>query len=103
MNVVVGDERAPNAVLLRGGSPAVGRAVMARRRGRADHLSDGPGKLTQALGVTGEHDGTSLTDGPVRLLAGDLSDPSRIVATSRIGISKAVDWPWRFVLESPGE
>lgn len=103
MNVVVNDERAPNAVLLRGGSPAVGRAVMAERRGRFDHLSDGPGKLTQALGVTGDHDGTDLNDGPVWLLPGDPIDPERIEATPRIGISKAADRPWRFVLRSPGE
>jgi DNA-3-methyladenine glycosylase len=76
---------------------------MAKRRGRSDHLSDGPGKLTQALGVTGDHDGTDLTDGPVWLLPGDPIDPSRIVATPRIGISKAADRPWRFVLESSSE
>ncbi|GMQ85945.1 MAG: DNA-3-methyladenine glycosylase [Acidimicrobiia bacterium] len=103
MNVVIGDERAPNAVLLRGGEPVAGLETMVRRRGRADHVADGPGKLTQALGVSGEHDGTSLTNGPVRLFPGDRIDPVRIVATPRIGISKAVDWPWRFVLESTGE
>ena len=58
----------PAAVLLRGGRPVAGEEHMRQRRGRADHLCDGPGKLAQALGVTGECDGTSLLDGPVRLV-----------------------------------
>ena len=102
MNVVVGDEGTPNAVLLRGGVPVVGADVMERRRGRADHLADGPGKLTQALGVTDAHDGSSLSDGPVLLTPAQPPDGWTILTTPRIGISKAVDRPWRFALESPG-
>jgi DNA-3-methyladenine glycosylase len=95
MNVVIGDEETPNAVLLRGGHPVVGRRVMVRRRGREDHLADGPGKLTQALGVTGADDGSSLVNGPVRLLPGEPT--SDLTTTPRIGITKAADRPWRFV------
>ncbi|MBT8202510.1 MAG: DNA-3-methyladenine glycosylase [Acidimicrobiia bacterium] len=97
MNVVTGGVDDPSAVLIRAGRPVIGADIMARRRGRADHLADGPGKLTQALGVTGDHDGTSVWDGPVRLLEGS---PRRghIIASPRVGISKAVAWPWRFVL-----
>lgn len=98
MNIVVGGEGVPHAVLLRGGSPVQGIEVMRRRRGRDDHVADGPGKLTQALGVTGDHDGSSVLDGPVRLLRG--SGAGRITATPRIGITKAADRPWRFVASS---
>ena len=97
MNVVIADEDTPNAVLLRGGEPTVGLETMMERRGRADHVADGPGKLTQALGVTGEHDGIDLAAGPVRLIPHEAG--GRIVTTPRIGISKAVEWPWRFMLE----
>jgi DNA-3-methyladenine glycosylase len=97
MNIVTGDMGDPSAILLRGGRPLVGVDIMARRRGRPDHLADGPGKLTQAMGVTGEANGSSVLVGPVELLSG--GKPSgHIIATPRVGISKAVAWPWRFVL-----
>lgn len=97
MNIVTGRPDDPSAVLVRAGRPLIGADIMARRRGRSDHLADGPGKLTQALGVDGEADGTSVLAGPVRLL--DRSVAGRqIIATPRVGISKAVAWPWRFVL-----
>ncbi len=95
LNVVVGEEGYPAAVLLRGGRVMTGRDVVIRRRGRTDHLTDGPGKLTQGLAVSGEQDGVSLLRGELRLLPGDV--PSRIVATTRVGITKAADRPWRFV------
>lgn len=101
MNVVVDGAGTPNAVLLRGGVPVAGADVMERRRGRNDHLADGPDKLAQALGVTGEQDGTDLTDGPVRLIPDERPRDGQVVATPRIGISKAAEWPWRFVLQSP--
>jgi DNA-3-methyladenine glycosylase len=97
MNVVAGREGRASAVLLRGGRPARGVAVMMRRRGREDHLTDGPGKLCAALGVTGDHDGVSLRSGPLRLLDGPPAD-GEITATPRIGISKATERPWRLVL-----
>ena len=75
LNAVTGAVGEPAAVLLRGGRPVVGEEHMRRRRGRADHLCDGPGKLAQALGVTGECDGTSLLDGPVHLV-GEPSGPA---------------------------
>lgn len=101
MNVVIGDAKTPNAVLLRGGEPVEGHKVMVHRRGREDHVADGPGKLTQALGITADQDFTSLSTGPVRLSPWPAPDGSRVITTPRIGISKAADWPWRFVLESP--
>lgn len=96
MNVVCGPEGVAMAVLLRGGTPLEGTPAMERRRGRREHLTDGPGKLCQALGVSGDHDGTSVVTGPVRL--GERVLDGEIETTPRVGISKAVDRPWRFVL-----
>lgn len=96
MNVVVGPSGTARAVLLRGGEVTAGADIAVERRGRSKNLADGPGKLTQALGVTGDMDGHIMTKRPLRLLP-----PKRsiaiIKATPRIGISKAVDLPWRFV------
>ena len=96
-NIAAGPEGNGRAVLLRGGVPLEGESVMAQRRGRTDRLVDGPGKLAQALGIDGDHDGTSVIDGPVRLLAGRGAVPG-IVAPPRVGISKARERLWRFVL-----
>ncbi|MEN8233668.1 MAG: DNA-3-methyladenine glycosylase [Actinomycetota bacterium] len=98
MNVVVGAEGDPSAVLLRGGEPTVGADEMERRRGRGDHLVDGPGKLCQALGVDGSHDGTSVVNGPLRLLPPEGPVSGDVRATTRVGITKATDRPWRFLL-----
>lgn len=100
MNVVTLPEGEPSAVLLRAGLPVEGVEVMNRRRARSDHVADGPGKLAQALGVTGDHDGTSVHTGPVRVEGAAVS--GAVVATPRIGITRALDRPWRFVL-TPAE
>ena len=98
MNVVTGGVGDPSAVLLRAGIPAVGRELMAGRRGRDDHLADGPGKLTQALGITGADDGTSVFGGPVRLMDRPAMTGT-ILAGPRVGVTKAIDRPWRFTLK----
>lgn len=99
MNVTTGPEGDASALLIRAGVPMRGRDVMVRRRGREDHLTDGPGKLAQALAVRGEHDGLDLLGaGPLRLTPGE---PLAGVATPRIGISRAVDVPWRWVATAP--
>ena len=98
MNVVAGEVDVPHAVLLRGGIVTEGLGTIERRRGRFDHLTDGPGKLCEALGVTDKEDGTSVLTGPVRLLPGSLAARHTVLATPRIGISKAADEPWRFVV-----
>lgn len=94
-NVVTGPAGRGEAVLLRAGVPVRGRDTMVRRRGRADHLADGPGKLCQALGIDGTFDGEMLTGPRVWLEPGE--EPDVVEATPRIGISKATDTPWRFV------
>ena len=96
-NVVTGPEGTGEAVLIRGGRVVEGMGLVLARRGRSDHLTDGPGKLTQALAITGDHDGTSVRTGPVRLEVGPAPYPSRVRSTPRIGISREVHRPWRFV------
>ena len=94
MNLVCGD--APgSAVLLRALEPTEGVAAMAERRGAADlrRLCSGPGRLCQALGVSIAHNGLRADAAPFRLAPGPSAG---IVIGPRIGISKAVDTPWRF-------
>lgn len=97
MNVAVGVVGDPAAVLLRAGTVVYGLDVVIERRKRRDHLTDGPGKLCQALGVEGSLSGTSV-GATIRLAPGSSLDGERIESTPRIGITKAVDRPWRFVL-----
>ncbi|MDE0369634.1 MAG: DNA-3-methyladenine glycosylase [bacterium] len=99
-NVVTGPEGTGQAVLIRGGRVVEGMDLVLARRGRRDHLTDGPGKLAQALGITGDHDGTSVLAGPVRLEEGPAPDPALVRRTPRIGISREAERPWRFVLDS---
>ncbi|MEN8239012.1 MAG: DNA-3-methyladenine glycosylase [Actinomycetota bacterium] len=94
-NIVTGGSGDPGAVLLRAGEPVEGLDVMERRRGRTDHICDGPGKLAQALGLTLEHDGMLIGSGLVHLSIRDA--PPDVVATPRIGISRATRRPWRLV------
>jgi DNA-3-methyladenine glycosylase len=84
-------------ILIRGGEVIDGRGVAARRRGRLEDLANGPGKLCQALGIGLEHNGADLLDpsSPIRLETGN--PPDVVMATPRVGISRALDRPWRFV------
>ena len=87
------------AVLIRALEPVEGIELMRARRGveRVEDLCSGPAKLTQALGIGLELNGTSLVDGPIEVLAREpgAREP-RIVIGERIGITKAADLPWRF-------
>lgn len=98
MNVVVGGAGEAHAVLFRGGEITEGHDTIVARRGRRDHLTDGPGKLGQALGVTGEHDGVDLRTGTLRLVPGPGVGDRRISKTPWIGITKATERLWRFVV-----
>ena len=93
MNVV---GHSGSAVLLRAIEPTTGIEVMRARRGVDDvrALCSGPGKLCQALGISREHDGAPL-DAPPFELAPRTRRPS-IVVGPRIGITKAMEQPWRF-------
>ena len=85
-----------SAVLIRALQPTHGLDAMAERRGLADplRLCSGPGKLCQALAVTREHDGLPLAGPPFQVASPE--QPPGIVIGPRIGISKAVEVPWRF-------
>jgi DNA-3-methyladenine glycosylase len=98
VNFVCEDEGSASAVLIRALEPTHGIEEMRVRRGVEDvrALCSGPGKLCQALGITREHDGLRLDRPPLRLLP----RPSAValVRGPRIGITKAVDRPWRYML-----
>jgi DNA-3-methyladenine glycosylase len=99
LNAVAEGEGVGAAVLIRALEPVAGLDLMRARRGleRPEDLCSGPGKLTQALGIGLELNGTSLVDGPIELLARDAGAPTpRTVIGERIGITKAADLPWRF-------
>ena len=97
LNLTTGDAA---AVLVRALEPLEGIDEMVRRRGLAEHrlLCAGPGRLCQALGIMLGEDGRDLTrrDG-LWLAAGDPA--GAVVATPRVGLTVAVDVPWRFVEE----
>jgi DNA-3-methyladenine glycosylase len=98
VNFVCDDVGVAAAVLIRALEPTHGIDVMRERRGVDDvrALCSGPGKLCQALGITREHDGKRLDRLPFRLLEREFTP--EIVRTPRVGITKAVEQPWRYVL-----
>ena len=120
LNAVCDVDGVGAAVLIRALRPAAGLATMRRRRLAAARgvkaraldagadpartrmipdreLCSGPGRLTQALGIELADNGTSLASGPVRILHGD-GPPAEVVVSTRIGITKATELPWRFSL-----
>lgn len=99
LNAVCDAEESGAAVLIRALQPLDGIEIMRARRGvaRDEELCSGPGKLTQALGIGLELNGTSLLDGPIRIepRAPGWEAPD-VAIGRRIGITKAVDLDWRF-------
>ena len=99
LNAVCEPEGVGAAVLIRALEPLEGLGHMRERRGlpREEDLCSGPGKLTQAMGIWLDDNGTSLADGPIRIgeRHPDWREP-RVVVGTRIGITKAVELPWRF-------
>ena len=100
LNAVCEHEDVGAAVLIRALEPLEGIAEMRARRGglrRLEDLCSGPGKLTQALGVGLELNGTSLLDGPIAFGPPVAARPQvEIAVGARIGITKAAELPWRF-------
>jgi len=99
VNFVCEKEGSASAVLIRALQPTHGIAAMRRRRGLHDEraLCSGPGKLCEALGITIRTSELPL-DAPPFALHARIAKPE-IVAGVRIGITKAVDLPWRFGLK----
>jgi DNA-3-methyladenine glycosylase len=97
-NVVCGEEGVGAAVLLRALEPTAGIELMRARRGVDDIrlLCSGPGRLTQALGLSGADDGAALE--PPRFSLLPPAEPADVVTGPRVGISRARDLPWRYAL-----
>ncbi|HEU4828176.1 MAG TPA: DNA-3-methyladenine glycosylase [Gemmatimonadales bacterium] len=100
-NLVAAREGEAAAVLVRALEPLEGIEEMrVRRKGVADrHLCAGPGRLCQALGITRELDGTMMAGSAVTVLRGAGVAADQVRPSPRIGITKAADWPLRFVLD----
>ncbi len=96
VNFVCEPERSASAILIRALEPTHGIARMRRRRGITDErlLCAGPGRLCQALGITHAQNGQRLDRAPFELRAPEIRP--EVTRGSRIGISKAVDLPWRY-------
>jgi DNA-3-methyladenine glycosylase len=99
VNFVCEKAGSASAVLIRALQPTHGIAAMRRRRGLHDEksLCSGPGKLTEALGITHQHNALAL-DAPPFALHARVGTPD-IVAGIRIGLTKAVELPWRYGLK----
>jgi DNA-3-methyladenine glycosylase len=99
VNFVCEAEGSASAVLIRAIEPKVGIPLMQLRRGRQDVkvLCSGPGKLCEALGITGAHDGATLDRKPFAIHARQ-AEPDMAIGI-RIGITKGVELPWRYGLK----
>jgi DNA-3-methyladenine glycosylase len=96
-NLVCLKEGVAAAVLLRALEPLEGLEVMRARRGGVPDrlLASGPGRLTMALGLTRALDGLPMRTSAVTVHPGE--PPPAVTATARVGITRAVEWPLRFV------
>jgi len=98
LNFVCGPEGVASAVLVRALEPRHGLEAMTARR-RVDDLRllcSGPGRLCQALGITGAHDGLALDRPPFELVAAD--ERPEIAVGPWIGLTKGLEAPWRYGL-----
>lgn len=100
-NIVVGQQGYGAGVLVRAIEPLDGLEQMAIRRGGKTGvlLTNGPGKLCQALAVDRTFDGHDLSTLPLQLIMQPALPHDEIVTTTRIGISKAKDVKWRFYID----
>ena len=100
-NVVTGQEGHGSAVLIRAIEPLEGVDVMRllRHGARDRQLTNGPGKVCQALGIDKQLNGHDLRQEPLVLVLKDQLSPDQIVQTARVGITKAKDEPWRFYVK----
>ena len=98
LNFVCEPEGDAAAVLIRALEPTTEIATMRSRRGKARkdlELCNGPGKLTEALGITLAQNASRLDRDPFQLLP-PVGEPPEVVTSPRVGITKAVERPWRF-------
>ena len=99
VNFVCEKAGSASAVLIRAIEPTDGIEAMRRRRGLEDvrALCSGPGKLTEAMGITSTHNGFALDAPPLALYA--RKEDVEVVTGVRIGITKAIELPWRYGLK----
>jgi len=100
-NAVTRAEGMPSAVLVRALEPLEGISLMRKRRPRvkADaDLTNGPGKLCQALAITGSMTGKPLQRKPLVIREGQPIADREVEITTRIGITKSAEWPLRFIV-----
>jgi DNA-3-methyladenine glycosylase len=100
-NAVTRSVGSPSAVLVRALEPLDGLELMRERRGavRDRDLTNGPGKLCEALGITGALNGLPLRRSAVVILRGEPVPDARVVVTPRIGITKSAEWPLRWYVD----
>jgi DNA-3-methyladenine glycosylase len=100
LNVLVKGGPRNGLILIRSLEPQRGIALMRKRRGVDDvrRLCSGPGRLTQALGITKRHHEIDLSSDPAHCFHARRDGDVEVVADPRIGISRAKDFPWRFTL-----
>ncbi len=101
VNAVTRAHGLPSAVLIRALEPLNGVDLMRRRRPgarRSEDLTSGPARLCSALGITGAHNGTSLQRPPLLVRRGEPVPDAAVQTTPRIGITKAADWPLRWIV-----
>jgi DNA-3-methyladenine glycosylase len=99
LNAIAGPAGEPGCVLIRALEPTAGHAAMARRRGvtaGSRELARGPGRLTQALGITDRQNGADLVDGRLVIAPPDAPREFEVTSGPRIGITRATAWPLRF-------
>ena len=99
LNFVCEPKGSASAVLIRALEPTAGIQTMQRRRGVVEErlLCSGPGRLCEALGITDAHNGLALDRSPFAIFA--RADAAEVIAGPRIGITKAVEQPWRYGLK----
>ena len=100
-NAVTRAEGMPSAVLVRALEPLEGISLMRKRRPRAKadaDLTNGPGKLCQALAITGSMTGKPLQRKPLVIREGQPIADREVEITTRIGITKSAEWPLRFIV-----
>lgn len=97
-NIVTGPDGHGAAVLIRAVEPLSGQAVMSRLRGgRSGHdLTDGPAKFCQAFAIDRRLNGHDLRESPLRLIERKPLPKDQVITTTRVGISRGQDVPWRF-------
>lgn len=102
MNVVTGPEGHGAAVLIRAIEPVEGAEFMSANRGGKSgvEITNGPAKLCQAFHIDRRMNGHNLRTPPLQLVLQPPLPPDQIVQTTRIGITKAVNVPWRFYVSS---